>query len=214
MAAFEAAVEAGYAIELDVHLSRDGEVVVFHDATLDRLTEHTGDLAARPWTELRAMTIAGGRETIPSLSMVLELVDDRVPVVVEVKNEGKSGRLESAVVEVLRQSRGRYCVQAFNPKSLLWFLRYAPEFPRGLLSTNFVDEALPRHEKVLLRNLLLAPVVRPAYVGYDLRCLPYWAPSAARRLGIPLLTWTVRTDDELSRARGLSDNVIFEGVRP
>ncbi len=213
-AAFENAADAGYAIELDVHLSRDGQPVVFHDATLDRLTEHRGPIAARDWPELREFKIAGTSETIPKLQDVLERVGDRVPVVVEIKNEGTPGRIERAVARALRTYAGRVCVQSFNPKSLMWFKRHAPEFPRGLLSTDFAERSLPMHQKVALENLLLAPMVRPAYVGYDLRCLPHWAPSVARRLGVPLLAWTVRNDHDLRRGHALADNVIFERVRP
>ncbi|MEM6990361.1 MAG: glycerophosphodiester phosphodiesterase family protein [Myxococcota bacterium] len=212
-AAFDAAVAAGYAIELDVHASRDGVVVVFHDATLDRLTEHTGRVRDYEWSTLRTMRIAGTDETIPSLREIMTRVAGRVPVVVEIKNEGDPGRLERQVAADLTGTR-KFCVQSFNPMSLAWFRRNAPEVPRGLLSTDFVEESLPRYKKLLLRNLLLAPLVAPSYVGYDLRCLPFWAPTLSRHLGLPLLAWTVRSEADLLRARCLADNVIFEGVRP
>jgi hypothetical protein len=83
-----------------------------------------------------------------------------------------------------------------------------------MLSCDFADEDLPRHQKLVLQHLLLAPLVRPSFIGYDLHALPHWAPTALRRLGLPLLAWTVRDADGLARARGLADNVIFEHVQP
>ena len=214
MAAFEAAAAAGYPIELDVHLSRDGEIVVFHDHRLDRLTEHRGRVSQRDWSELRAMTVGGTRERIPSLPEVVARIDGRVPIVVEIKNTARAGPLELAVASLLRSAPGRYTVQSFNPWTLLWFSRNAPTHPRGLLSCDFTDEDLPLHEKLLLQHLAPAPFVRPTYIGYDLRCLPHWAPTAARALGLPLLAWTVRTLADLTRATDLADNIIFESLRP
>lgn len=214
LAAFEAAATAGYPIELDVHCSRDGVVVVFHDDTLDRLTARTGRLDQALWGELRTMAIGHSDQTIPSLDEVLDLVADRVPVVVEVKNGNRPGRLEHEVAQCLSRHRGRHTVQSFNPRTLVWFRRHAPRLPRGILATDFSAEPMPTHHKILLRHLALAPMVRPAYIGYDLRCLPYWAPTGLRKLGVPLLAWTIRNVEDLARARRLADNVIFESVRP
>ena len=214
MAAFDRAVAAGLPIELDVHLSRDGEIVVFHDDTLDRLTGQSGPVSERDWSELRTMTVAGTDERIPSLPEVFDRVAGRVPIVVEIKNRGRAGPLELAVASLLRSARGRFTVQSFNPWTLLWFRQHAPEHPRGLLSTDFTDETLPPHEKLLLQHLVPALFVRPAYIGYDLRCLPHWAPSMARAFGLPLLAWTIRSEAELARAREVADNVIFESIDP
>lgn len=214
LAAFDAAVDADYPIELDVHLSRDGEIVVFHDDTLDRLTEYRGPVSERDWSELRTMNVGGTDERIPSLPEVVARVRGRVPIVVEIKNSGHAGPLELAVASLLRGASGRFTVQSFNPWTLLWFSQHAPSHPRGLLSTDFSSENLPVHEKVLLRHLVPALVVRPAYIGYDLRCLPHWAPTVARVLGLPLLAWTIRTEADLARAREVADNIIFESVDP
>ena len=212
--AFAAAAEAGYAIELDVHLSADDEVIVFHDDTLERACGRPEAVSELRASELKAQGLFGTDERIPSLAEVFALVGGRVPVVVEVKQRGEVGRLESATAERLAAYRGDVTVQSFNPWTLRWFRRYASHHPRGMLSCNFQGEDLPRHEVIVLRRLLLAPVVRPAYVGYEHRALPYWAPTALRRVGVPLVAWTIRTEEELARARELADNVIFETVRP
>lgn len=212
--AFEAAAEAGYALELDVHLTSDQQVVVFHDETLDRLTSERGPLSARTCAELGALKVADSQATIPSLANVLEAVERRVPVLVEIKNEGDPGTLEAKVAEVLAGYRGQVAVQSFNPMTLRWFRQHAPKYARGLLASDFDDTKLARYKKFVLRRLLLAPLVAPAFIGYDIECLPYWAPAVVRRLGIPVVAWTVKTEDALVRARKTADNVIFEHIRP
>ncbi len=215
LAAFEAAVQAGYPIELDVHRTRDGGVVVFHDDTLVRMTGEPGRVTDRSLAELGRLRLAGTTQRIPSLDQTLALIDDRVPLVVEIKASGPRGVLERGVVDALRRRPCRAVVQSFDPWSMVWMRRHAPGLVRGMLSADFTDEpTLPAHHKVLLEHLALAPLVRPHYVGFDLGALPHWAPSLLRRHGVPLLAWTVRDEPQLARARELADNVIFEHVRP
>lgn len=214
LAAFEAAVEVGHPIELDVHLSADGGVVVFHDETLERMTGRPGTVAELTLAELLALRLCEGDERVPSLDQVLEHVAGRVPVLVELKNASPIGRLERAVCEVLARWPGQHAVQSFNPWSMLWMHRHAPHLPRGMLSGDMSQEGLPLHQVVAVEHLLLAPAVMPDFIGYQLDVLPHWAPSVWRRLGRPLLAWTVRDEAALRLARGLVDNVIFEHVRP
>lgn len=215
LAAFEAAATAGYAIELDVHRTADGHAVVFHDDTLERMTGRPGTVAACTLEELRARSLLGTDERIPSLDDVLAGVAGRVPVLVELKARSPIGPLEQAVRDALRRCPGSYAVQSFHPWSMAWMRRHAPELPRGMLSSDdFGEEGLPRHQALALQHLLLAPHVRPSFIGYDLRALPQHATTLVRRLGLPLLAWTVRSAADLRRARALADNVIFEHVRP
>ncbi len=214
LAAFEAAVEAGLPLELDVHPSVDAEAVVFHDASLERMTGTTGDVRSLPWHRLRDLSLLGTTERIPSLAQVLELVRGRVPVVVEIKNDGPVGVVERSVARVLAGYDGPVAVQSFNPLSIAWFRRMRPELPRGLLAGDMDDTDFGVAKRVVLRRLLLAPHVRPAYIGYDLRALPEASVTLARRLGVPVLAWTVRTTEEQARAMELADNYIFEFVEP
>ncbi len=214
LAAFEAAAQAGYPIELDVQRTADGAAVVFHDDALQRMTGVAGHVHEATLAELRALRLLGGDEPVPSLDDVLACVRGRVPVLVEIKARAPIGPLEDAVRDALRRRPGAYAVQSFDPWSMLWMRRHAPELPRGMLSSDFADEELPAHHKLILRHLVLAPRVRPCFIGYDLRALPQRAPTLLRRLGVPLVAWTVRSEAELRRARELADNVIFEGVRP
>lgn len=214
LAAFEAAARAGYPIELDVHRTRDDAVVVFHDDTLARMTGAVGRVRDHGLAELAALRLAGGDARIPSLAQALETIGGRVPVVVEIKNDGAVGPLEQLALRDIRAYRGDVAVQSFNPFSVAWFRDAAPDLTRGLLASDFTDAELPRYQKFLLRRLLLAPLCAPHYIGYELNALPYWPAGIARRLGIALVAWTIRTPREQARAGSVADNFIFEGVRP
>lgn len=214
IAAIEAAASAGYAAEIDVHRTRDGEVVVFHDGELSRMTGARGRIEDRDAAELVALRLAGGDQRVPMLAQVLEAVGGRVPLLIELKGRGPAGPLEGAVLGLLRGYAGEVAVQSFDPMSMAWFRRAAPELPRGMLSSDFAGESLPAHEKLVLRHLLLAPWVAPHFIGYDLRCLPCWPATLARRIGVPLVAWTVRDAQGAAKARRVADNLIFEGIRP
>jgi glycerophosphoryl diester phosphodiesterase len=214
MPAFEAAVEAGLAIELDVHASVDAEAVVFHDASLERMTGQAGDVGQWPWHRLRELSLGGSAARVPSLTQVLSMVRGRVPVVVEIKNGGAVGVVERSVARLLERYAGAVSVQSFNPLSLAWFRRALPEVPRGMLAGDMDETDLNPLERVVVQRLLLAPHVRPTYVGYDLRALPELSVSTLRKMGVPTLAWTVRTPAEQSRAMAVADNYIFEFVEP
>jgi glycerophosphoryl diester phosphodiesterase len=212
--AFEAAIASGHPIELDVQRLADGDVAVFHDAQLERMTGRAGTIERLRREDLAALRLGDTKARIPLLHEVLELVRGRVPLVIDVKNEGRVGSFESAIERVLRAYHAPVALQSFNPLTLAWFRRHAPDRLRGQLASDFGDVRLAAYKRFLLRRLLLAPVSAPDYVGYELRCLPYWAPTLARRLGIPVIAWTVRTTDDMARAARLADNYIFESVRP
>lgn len=214
LAAFAAGMAHGYPLELDVHMLRDGTVVVFHDRELGRMTGTPGSLLERSWDEIRGLRLGASDQPIPTLASVLELVDGRVPLLVELKNTGAVGAPEAALWQVLGRYRGDYAVQSFNPLSLAWFRKHAPHVIRGQLATDFRGSDLAFYKRVLLRRLALAPLVSPDFIAYELRCLPYWIPSALRRLGLPLLAWTIRSVDDHARATAVADNFIFEGIRP
>jgi glycerophosphoryl diester phosphodiesterase len=218
--AFWAAARAGYPVELDVRLLADGEVVVFHDATLDRLTRERGEIAARNARDVRALSLLGlesGDDPrsddahIPLLRDVLDLIAGATPLLIEIKNEGSAGDLEPAVAAALDGYSGPFAIQSFNPGTVLWWRNHAPHVARGLLSGDFrhekIDDAL-RHR---LQNLDRVDESEPDFIGYDIRLLPCGPVTRERGAGRTILGWTARSLDEATRAREHCDNVIFEG---
>jgi glycerophosphoryl diester phosphodiesterase len=211
MAAFEAAIAANHPIELDIQFLADGHIAVFHDKGLERLTGQPGSIAEQTLDSISKFHLFGTDQTIPSLPEVLALIHGQVPVLVELKNEGKVGPLESALHQVLKDYRGEVAIQAFNPFSLQWFKKNAPDIPRGQLAGNFKGESLAWYNKLLLSNLLMNWASDPQFIAYDLRALPSLPTTLNRQLfKTPLLAWTVRSTAERDQALKLADNYIFD----
>jgi glycerophosphoryl diester phosphodiesterase len=212
--AFEAAIDEGYPIELDVRLTADGVPVVVHDPHLERLTGTDLDLAELDFDEVRELELVGSSETVPSLEEVLELVGGREPALVEVKNTQRPSRLEPAVARVLDDYEGEFAVQSFNPWTVGWYRRRRPEWPRGQVAGSLDAVPIATYKRQLLKRLIMNWESQPDFVAYELEQLPYWPVTLHRMAGLPLLAWTVKTPKGLDNAREHADNVIFEHVRP
>lgn len=218
--AFQAALDAGYAIELDIQPSADGEIMVFHDATLDRLTHARGAVAAHTAGQLRQVRFKGTSDRIQALGDFLDQVSARVPVAIEIKSDwGPRGPLERRLAEILQGYDGRVAVMSFDPHAVAAFATAAPDIPRGLVACSFRDPSywghLSRWKRFYMRHLLSAFIARPHFVSYDVSALPAAAPWVWRALlKRPLLTWTVRTQADRKTAQRCADAIIFEGFRP
>jgi glycerophosphoryl diester phosphodiesterase len=213
--AFEAAVAAGYPIELDVHVLRDGEVIVFHDADLLRAAGVARGLIEEDRASIRAYRLFGGAFGIPTLREVLALVQGKVPVLIEIKAERGTHGAARAVFERLVGYPGPLAVQSFDPWTVAWFRDHAPHIPRGQLAGPLRDEALGGFERFASRRLLTLALSRPHFVNFDLRALPdAWLGWVTRLAGVAVLCWTVRDASDLSKARALGLNFVFDDVRP
>lgn len=214
LAAFAAARDAGYGVELDVHLTRDGVPVVLHDPSLARVAEVDRLVGLVRADELARMRLRGTDESIPTLAAALRLLVD-TPTMIEVKAlRVGAGPLSPAVAEVMAASPGPQVVAGFNPATLRWFRRHRPEVPRVLTSSRHRDLPLPGLIARRLARLRDLERVAPDAVAYGLPGLPTPVVTRWRDAGGIVLAWTVRTAEELTRAREVADNVIFEGVRP
>jgi glycerophosphoryl diester phosphodiesterase len=215
----EAAIAHNFAIECDLQLTADGSVVVFHDGKLDRLTEGSGELTSRSLAELRALKVRDSDARIPTLDELLDLVDGRVPLVIELKSKWNGDRrLEQAVAPILLAYTGPACVMSFDPASMAAMRRLAPNIPRGLVADHFADGKdwghLSPSRRFALRHLMAAPLVWPRFVSFGIRDLPADAPLLLRHFGLPLITWTIRTPEDWRKARQYTDQITFEGFDP
>ena len=209
--AFTAAVEGGFGIECDVRLSADGIVFVFHDSTLDRLTAEHGRLVDRSAEALDAITLSGDGP-IPRLSTLLALVTGRVPLLIELKIDRgeRVAPLCRAVRDALADYAGPVAVMSFHPGVARWFRTYAPDVPRGLV----VTEEGGRGRWNAARRSLAMRLVAPDFLAHDIRDLPGPFARLARRRGLPVLSWTVRTAQHWQTVRAYADAAIFEGEPP
>ena len=215
-----AAMGAGYAIEVDLQCCAGNMPVVFHDATLDRLTADTGPIAARDAEVLCSIPLRGSQDRILSLPALLALVNGRVPLLLEVKSTWtRDGKYEANIALLLASYPGPVAVMSFDHHCVAVFREIAPALPRGLVSERFNDRrywsGLSFDQRFAMRNLLTSTFARPQFIAYDIRALPAIAPLVAQTLfGLPLLTWTVRTNEERDRALRYADAMIFEGITP
>lgn len=210
LAAFEQAAQSGFAIELDVQLSSDNQVVVFHDDDLERMTSETGLVSDLPLTKLRSLRLLDGNERIPTLHEALELIDERVPVFVEIKNRGSVGTLEDKVAREVDAYDGEVAVMSFNPYSMARVAKTAPGVTRGQLSGALRGEDLAFYEAFLLRNLMMNWTSTPDFIAYDLKEIPTFDTTLQKWRGRPLLGWTARTPQERAAAAETCDAVICD----
>ncbi len=218
--AIQAAIDANYAIEIDVQEAGDGAVMVFHDATLDRLTQARGPVGAYSSKQLKRIAYKGVPDRLQTLPEVLEQVAGQVPVLVEIKSKWEAhGAFEAELAQHLNSYDGRVAVMSFDPHVIETFARHAPGIPRGLLAGPFRNLQFFGHlsawQRFYMRHLFTTPIARPHFVAYDLEGLPALAPVIWRLLmNRTLLTWTVRSDAQRTRAQRWADAMIFEGIRP
>lgn len=202
---------AGHGIECDVCLSRDGVVYVFHDDTLDRLTAEHGPVSGRSAAELDTLPLRDG-QAIPRLSAMLARVNGRVPLLIELKadSQKEARTLSCAVAHELEVYHGPFAVMSFHPGVGAWFARHAPQIVRGLVMT---EEDEPKGLLASARRHLDMLRGKPDFLAYDIQSLPSRFVARARTHGLPVLSWTVRTEAERARAAHYVDAIIFEEDR-
>lgn len=207
MAAFDAAIAAGFGIECDVRLSRDGQAIVFHDATLTRLLGSSGRIVDLSAAELDAMTLPDGGAP-PRLAAVRARCGRATPLLVEIKVDGwRVTPLCSAVAtDLAGDDAAPTAVMSFNPLAVRWLARHAPKIVRGIVVT---QQGKGKWRGRLSRALALW-LARPDFLACDIRDLPSPFASAFRRRGLPVLTWTVRSAQDRRTAVDHADQIIFE----
>jgi glycerophosphoryl diester phosphodiesterase len=221
ISAARAAVEKGFAIECDVQRTSDGESVVFHDFTLDRLTVGRGKVADLTASALAAVAFRQAGDRIPTLAALLDLICGKVPLVVEIKSAFDGDlRLTKRTLDILGAYAGPLGVKSFDPVVTKEARRLAAgRIPCGVVAMqDYADmdyAALGPGEKHALANLLHYPESRPDFISWKVNDLPCAAPFLCSKvLGLPLMAWTVRTEAEQARAKAHADQMVFEGFAP
>lgn len=220
LAAIRAAIERDYCIEIDLQLSKDGVPMVFHDYSLDRLTDAVGAVAQRTAAELGDIVLKHGDEGIPTLEAVLQLVDGRVPLLIELKDQDRAlgpnvGALEKATCAVLHGYRGDAALMSFNPHMVANCAHFAPDIPRGLVTENFTQKActlVPKERRDELTGIPDYDRVGACFISHKVTQLADdIVTSLKAKKGALVFCWTVRSADAEETARMVADNVTFEG---
>ena len=234
LAAFRLAVEAGYGIELDIRLTKDKQIVVFHDDTLLRMCKTDRRVDEFTYDELQEFRLLDSTEQIPLFSEVLSLVDGQIPLLVELKAGPENSLLCQLAYAMLQTYRGSYCIESFHPMIVCWFKKNAPQILRGQLSapSQAFEGTLSRVSAFLLSRLLTNVLARPHFIAYHKGKAPF-PVHLCQKLGAMRAVWTLRdTDyadacivqsypnDSLIDPRtpvalfGENDMIIFEYFRP
>lgn len=214
MAAFSRAVEAGYGIELDVQLTADGHLVVFHDERFDRVCGVSGRLCDTTYDHLPKLPDGTG---IPLFSQVLALVGGNVPLLVEIKYHGHVLQIAEAARKMLSRYTGPYCVESFHPLVVRYFRKNAPDVLRGQLAVggSYQKGDLPRIGHFAMVSMLINAVGRPQFISYEAGQDHHAGIWLMKHLYKPLLAaWTIRDQSQLDRVQKEYDMPIFEGFIP
>lgn len=219
MAAFRAALDRGYGVELDVHLLRDGSLAVCHDSALMRTTGQAGRIEDLTEADLKNYSLEGSRETIPTFREVLELFGGNAPLIVELKPVGGNhAALCEAVCALLDGYRGPYCLESFDPRCVAWLRRNRPTLVRGQLTEYFLesDTKMPWVLRFLLSHNLLNWMGRPDFVAYRFAHRNKTPTNRICRelLRIQGVTWTLKSPQEHTQAAQEGQIPIFEGYLP
>ncbi len=220
-ASIRAAIAAGYGIEMDLQLSRDGRAMVFHDYDLRRLTAEQGPIQQRDAAELGGIQLTGGDEGIPTFAEILHLVDGRAPLLVELKDQHgqmgpTDGRLERAVADDLQGYQGPVALMSFNPNSVILLAEFAPNIPRGIVSGAYEHgnknwHPLRPEVRDQLRNIPDFEAAGCSFISHEASDLDRPRVAELKDRGAVILCWTVRSSEQEHAARQVADNITFEG---
>lgn len=211
--AFTRASQSGYGIETDVQMTKDGVLVVFHDDTLDRMTGVHGVLSDCTFEELRKMRLIGTDCQIPTFEEFLQAANG-ANLIVEIKSHANIGEVEQKTYDMLKTYKGNYCVESFNPLIIRWFKKHAPEVIRGTLSCMYDGAKMSRFRKWLLSKLKLCKWNGSQFIAYDAATLTTNKAVAKFGKKIPIICWTVRSQEEYDRLKDYFDNIIFDSFIP
>ena len=207
--AFEEAINLKMAIEIDVHLSKDKNVVVFHDDTLERMTGLNDYVRFLTLEELKKLNLNGTEYKIPTLHEVLTLVNARTPILLEVKTESNTREICKLVIEELKNYSGEVFIQSFNPFVLRYFYKHAPKYLRGQLSSFFVGQELGFLRKTVIKKLWLNKFSHVDFISYNVNNLPN---KYCNKTDVPILTYTIKTQEEFDKAKQSSNNLIIDNT--
>jgi glycerophosphoryl diester phosphodiesterase len=215
VSAFDGAIAGNYAIECDLQITADAEAVVFHDETLERLTEATGRVKAHSTKQLQKIAIRKSTDKIQTLSELLDQVAGKVPLVIELKSHWDGDIvLALRALKVLKNYKGQYCLMSFDHDLVAAVAEHSPETTRGITADRTVHpdyDQLPLERRLDMQQFRHLDKTRPHFVSFYFKDLPYAPVQKLRDAGLVVITWTIRNKEEETLARQYSDQVTFEG---
>lgn len=211
LTAFANAMEKDFAIELDIRKTKDNKIVVFHDDNLKRICGIEKRIEDLSLAEIEQLNILDSEEKIPTLNEVLKLVNGKVPLLIELKPSDDKRTFCRFVLNELLTYNGRYALQSFDPRLLVYFRKFLPHIPRGMLSSCFKTTYAPFPQRVFVRHLFMFNKVYPSFISFDASDLPNKLVSSKK---VPVLAWTIRSKTREKDIMEHVDSIIFEDYVP
>ena len=206
--AYEKAIEKGYPIEMDVQMTKDGVAVCLHDNNVKRLTgvdAHINDLT---FEESNKLCICGSNEHMPLFKDFLKFVDGRVPLMIEIKMQKRDRyNIAKVVVDALKDYKGEFVVQSFDPRIMGRVRKYNPDIIRGQLGGAEKGDKISFPQYIIVRYLIANFISKPDYVNYKIEAMP-------KKIKLPHVFWTVKNEEQKKEAENYGCNYVFENVRP
>ena len=209
LTAYRNAVEKGYPIEIDLYVTKDGKLVSFHDSTLKRMTGADGYVYEKTLAELKQLQLLGTDERIPTFDEVLEIAENKVPLLIEIKDQPDKTVVEKTV-ERLKSYKGEFALQSFNPLYIKKVKKLAPQFIRGILATQDAGKksAITNY---IVKKMPLNFLIKPDFISYDYNGIPKYAKKTKK---MPVISWTITSKEIETTVRPFIDNIIFEHYIP
>ncbi|MFU8793561.1 MAG: glycerophosphodiester phosphodiesterase family protein [Acholeplasmataceae bacterium] len=212
--AFIEAMNAGYAIECDLNVLGDGTVVVFHDNNMLRLCGKNIALNDITYEKMKEIFYLNTTESILTLKDLVELIDGKVPLLIELKPFGNIKQLCENTMALLKSYQGRYALFSFHPKIVYWLKKHHPSVIRGQISSFFKDENMRKFNKYLAKKMVFNRYTKPDFISYDIHDLPNKYADQAAKKGLPVLSFAAQTQQAFDRIKAHYDNVVFEYFIP
>ncbi|MEE3343446.1 MAG: glycerophosphodiester phosphodiesterase family protein [Bacilli bacterium] len=200
------ALDKDYIIEIDVHIIKDNQIIVFHDYNTKRLLKKDLIVEDITYEEINNQDIFH----VPTIQEVLELVDGKVPLLIEIKQLRKVGHLEEELMNILNDYKGEYAIQSFNPKVLLWFKKNYPNIQRGQLSYSYKRNKFFKIKKLFLKSMFLNFLTKPNFISYKYNELSERKIKKLKKKNIKVLGWTVKSKKDFKKYSHYYDNLICE----
>ena len=204
--AYEDAIQNGYAIELDVQMSSDGVLVCYHDDNLNRVCGIDKDIRDITYEEIKTLRPNGKAYGVSTFKEVLDYIDGRTPLCIELKTQKQPG-LEEKTIELLRQYKGEYVVQSFNPTIVKKVTKLAPEMITGMLSTRDISPSIPKIVRYAMCKLWFKYYVKFDYLNMRIKDLEI---NKKKLKNFDLICWTAKTNEDVKIAEKFAKNIIFE----
>jgi len=215
--AFSLAVEKGYGIELDIQLTKDNVPVILHDYDLKRICMTDFKVSEHNYEELEQFRLFQSNEKIPTFEEVLAVVDGKVPLIIELKIPWKAGKICSIVSEILKNYKGIYCIESFNPFGLSWYRIHEPKVVRGQLSTDFIREKMDgnKFQFFILKHLLMNFYTKPDFIAYHYIYKKGLSYTICRKLyRVKTVAWTIKNQQDYEDNRKYFELLIFDSFIP